>query len=166
MFLIAWSILPCSILRARASSCSVSGVFIIFSNLNRFVADIGGQLRMTTMSCCRSTVIWRSLWIEKKKKQKTGEAGHGPLCSSWTRYFLLRSICWIPGSGLNFFVSSTKRTNLSGQLVNYLPRNGHRSCLVHKPSLGNDAIECHRRHFGLREEAWDCISTYQFRNLN
>jgi hypothetical protein len=61
--LIAWSTLPGGdseedpSLRARARSCSVSGLLLIFSNLNLFIAEIGGQLRMTTISCRLSSII-------------------------------------------------------------------------------------------------------------
>ena len=96
----AWSTLSCcEDSRARTRSYSASGLIKTFSNLNRFIADIGGQLRMITLSCCRSTIIWQ---IALNWKQNKSEADHGPLCSSWTKYFLLRSIDWTPGQVWSF----------------------------------------------------------------
>ena len=46
-----------SLLRAREASRSVSGLFTIFSSLNRLRADTGGQLRISTVSSCRNSVL-------------------------------------------------------------------------------------------------------------
>lgn len=59
----------------------------------------------------RCHAVW-ALEITLSWKLKTSEASHGPLCSSWTRYFLLRSICWTFGS-VPHEVTFTTKTNLS-----------------------------------------------------
>jgi len=73
-------------IRARARSCSVSGLFTIFSSLNLFSLETGGQFRMSTTSSLRSSMrISQPLqWINNTR--------HARFPSSWTKNFLLRSI--------------------------------------------------------------------------
>ena len=44
-------------LNVRATSRSPSGLFSTFSRVNRFIAEIGRQLRIVTRSSCRNSII-------------------------------------------------------------------------------------------------------------
>lgn len=50
----------CAACRACNKSLSVSGLLTILFNMNRFRAETGGQLRMTTVSFSLSSVEYRS----------------------------------------------------------------------------------------------------------
>lgn len=77
--------------RASNSSCSVSGLFRIFSSVKRFRAEMGGQFRITTVSLMRRP-------RGRKRGQRALGTRHVKVdvrsCSSCIRYFLLRSILY------------------------------------------------------------------------
>lgn len=129
-----------SVFLARAMSRSVTGLFSIFSSLNLFKADTGGQLRMVTISSLRSSVPNQVRARHNEQSRTYDSFHHEPN----TFYSVLCAVADTFND--RYSTIAMKRAHFSGYFVDNPARNCHGSGFVHATCFGDYASECHGWH--------------------
>jgi hypothetical protein len=128
--------------RALASSRSARGLLSTRSNVNRFLAETGGQFRISMTSSCRSSeALWETLKSDMLFLATYGSFRREPSISCCALFATeILNLCLMTLMMLN--------THLVCYFVENPSRNSHRRRFIHEAHLCHNSLKDHGRHVG------------------